>query len=74
MGRGWCFGGDFARVRRGFLVRHASQVLPDCVAKKPDSIIASGFLALRGWNKAHGLQRNLFPDDIVLHLAKVQPN
>jgi hypothetical protein len=35
---------DFARVRRGFLVRHASRVLPDCVAKKPDSIIASGFL------------------------------
>jgi len=56
-------------------VRSGSRILRAVVAKKPDAV---GLFGLRG-SKAcgaapSGLQRDLFRDNIVLQLAKVQPN
>jgi hypothetical protein len=66
---------NFAGLGPGFLLRCRSRILRAGVAKKPDVV---GLFDLRGRNKAgecapSRLQRNLFPDDRVLHLTKVQP-
>ena len=63
-------------VGRGYFRRCGSRILRDSVAKKPDVV---GLLGLTDWNKARGsapswLQRNLFPDDILFPLTKVQPS